>query len=616
MRPSGIAFRLWLGMVGLVAVILLLLSVLLSVLLDEFYVRKRAEALEESARQISQLAAEAAPNYRSEALQDSLDAAGILLDAVVTVIDEEGVLQAATGLTHGSHPMMRRMGPLRHGLLAARLGMVFQLEEVVRVLDGETVRRWAYHPGFDAHLVYVGLPVRRDGQIRGAVLVYAPLQPIREAVAAAQGIVMRSGGMAVLLAGLLALILSRQFARPLAAMEGAARDMARGDFTRRLPIDRSDEIGTLARTMNHLADELSTRMGELADQRDQLAKVLASLSEAVLTVDRTGRIVNANHRAAQALGELPQRVEGLPATLQDLYATALAGHSVGPEEVLLGERHYLVQVTPISEAVTGVSGAVGVLRDVTPARKQEEIRREFLANVSHELATPLTYLQGYGEALLDEIRAAGLAGGPAERHGVILVEETERLRRLIRDLLDLARWEEGAGRLDLGPVDLASLLRRVAEVVRPLALQQAIALELDTPDLPPALADADRVEQVVRNLVDNALRHTPAGGTVRLSLSRKGAELEIAVTDDGSGIAPADLERVWERFYKVDKARTRGAGGHGLGLAIARRIVEAHGGSVAVASQEGAGSRFSFSLLPATPEASDRGSPGGIDPNS
>ncbi|HCC32440.1 MAG TPA: hypothetical protein DEQ28_00820 [Clostridiales bacterium] len=616
MRPSGIAFRLWLGMVGLVLVVLVLLSGLLSVLLDEFYVHKRAEALEDTARQIGELVADAALNYRSEALQDSLDAAAVLLDAVVAVIDEDGVLQAATGLAPGSHAMMRTMGPLRHGLLAARMGMVFPLDEVVRVLNGETIRQWAYHPAFDAHLVYVGLPVRRDGQIRGAVLVYAPLQPIREAVAAAQGIVLRSGGMAVLLAGLLALILSRQFARPLAVMEGAARDMARGDFTRRLPVGRSDEIGTLARTLNHLAKELSTRMGELAAQRDQLANILASLSEAVLTSDPQGKIISANHRAEQALGNLPRHVDELPAALQDLYGTALAGQPAGPEEVLLADRHYLVQVTPISEGQTEVSGAVAVLRDVTPARKQEEIRREFLANVSHELATPLTYLQGYGEALLDEIRAAGLAGGPAEQHGVILIEETERLRRLIRDLLDLARWEEGAGRLNLGPVDLASSLRRVAEVVRPLAAQQGIELELDTPDVPAALADADRVEQVLHNLVDNALRHTPAGGKVRLSLGRRGAQVEVAVSDTGSGIAPGDLGRVWDRFYKADKARTRGAGGYGLGLAIARRIVEAHGGSVDVASKEGAGSRFSFSLLPATPEVSDRGTPGGTDPSS
>jgi two-component system sensor histidine kinase ResE len=484
------------------------------------------------------------------------------------------------------------------------------------VLDGETVRRWAYHPGFDAHLVYVGLPVRRAGQIRGAVLVYAPLQPIREAVAAAQGIVVRSGGMAVLLASLLALVASRQFARPLAAMEGAARDMARGDFARRLPVTRDDELGTLARTLNHLADELSSRMGELSAQRDQLAKVLASLSEAVLTADRSGNIVNANHRAEQALGKRPARVEELPAAIQDLYRTALAGQPAGPEEVLLLERYYLVQVTPVREVEAEVSGAVGVLRDVTPARKQEEVRREFLANVSHELATPLTYLQGYGEALLDEIRAAGMGGGPAERHGIILVEETERLRRLVRDLLDLARMEEGAGRLNLHPVDLASLLRRVAEVVRPLALQRGIELELETPPVPAALADADRVEQVLHNLVDNALRHTPAGGRVCLSLGRRDIHVEVAVSDTGRGIAADDLERVWDRFYKTDKARTRGEGGYGLGLAIARRIVEAHGGWVEVVSREGAGSRFAFGLLPATHEACDRGSHGETGPRS
>ncbi|MDQ7794816.1 MAG: ATP-binding protein [bacterium] len=598
MRLSGIGFKLWAGMVCLVLLVLLLLGTLLSGLLERYYVRERAETLRQNARQLAELVATVGPDSRSALLQESLNAAAVLLNSTVAVIDAGGVLRSSSGPVIGSAGWGTHV---RRSLLATRLGVAFPAGEVREVLEGHPVRRWTFHPQFNAHMLYVGMPVIREGHVIGAVLLYTPLQPIREAVAAARRLVAASAGGAVVLASVLALLLSRQFSGPLGEMERVARAMARGDFARRLPPGDRDEFGTLARTLNYLADELSARMGELSAQRDQLANILSSLSEAVLTVDAEGRVINANQRVEQALGWIPANLARMPRPLAELYRSALAGQPAGPEEVTLGDRYYLVQAAPIGESPQGAAGAVAVLRDVTPAREQEAMRREFLANVSHELATPLTYLQGFGEALLDELAQAGLEASPAGQHGRVLVEETERLRRLVRDLLDLARLEEGAGRLELGPVPLEPLLRRVAAVVRPVAAERGVQLEVDARPTPPALADVDRIEQVLRNLMDNALRHTPAGGRITLFLGTRGGMLEAGVRDTGSGVPAAERERIWDRFYKVDKARTRGEAGTGLGLAIVKRIVEAHGGTVAVESEQGAGSAFSFTLFPATP---------------
>jgi len=601
LRLSGIGVKLWAGMVGLVLLVLLMLGGLLSTLLERYYLEQRAETLQSNARQVAALVAATGLDVRpSVALQEALNAAAGLLNAFVMVIDDEGVLRvgsfpvaAPTTLGWGAH--------LRRGVLTARMGLVFPAQEVQEVLAGNNVRRWTYHPEFDAHLLYVGVPVIKEGRVIGAVLLYTPLAPIREAVAAARRLVAYSAGASVLLASMLALGLSRHFARPLVEMEEVARAMARGDFAQRLPPAAPDEIGTLASTLNLLADQLSARMGELAAQRDQLAGILASLSEAVLTVDANGTVINANQRVEQALGTLPASLDHLPPPVACLYRQALSGEPAGPEEVRLGERYYFVQVAPVRERPDRVTGAVGVLRDVTFARRQEELRREFLANVSHELGTPLTYLQGFGEALLDELREAGLQGSPAEQHGKVLVEETERLRRLVRDLLDLARLEEGAGHLELAHVDLVELVHKVAAVFGPAAAERGIHLEARTEPGATAIADPDRIQQVLRNLLDNALRHTPVGGRVTVFIRSRQDVLEVGVSDTGSGIPQADLDRIWERFYKVDKARTRGQAGTGLGLAIVKRIVEAHGGKVGVASREGEGSTLWFTL----PRAAD-----------
>lgn len=252
-------------------------------------------------------------------------------------------------------------------------------------------------------------------------------------------------------------------------------------------------------------------------------------------------------------------------------------------------------------------------------RRLEEMRQEFVANVSHELRTPLSYLQGYAEALIDEVPADQ---EERNRYLQVILEETLRLRRLVDELLDLSQLEKGQVRLAREPVFLPGVLERVATKVRPRAEEKGITLEVGIPpQLPAVLANEDRLEQLLFNLVDNAFRHTPRGGSVSLAAAAAGEKVEVSVRDTGDGIPPEDLPYIFERFYKVDKARTRGgegtSGGEGtgLGLAIARGIVEAHGGKIEARSRPGEGTTFTFTLPVAPPGYNGTPAPGSAGQN-
>jgi two-component system sensor histidine kinase ResE len=265
-----------------------------------------------------------------------------------------------------------------------------------------------------------------------------------------------------------------------------------------------------------------------------------------------------------------------------------------------------VVMTPLA-AGDAVRGAVAVIRDVTEEFRIEKMRTDFVANVSHEIRTPLSMLQGYSEALLDDMAAT-----PEERREMVQVihEESQRMGRLVQDLLDLAKMEAGHLDLVLRRVDVSQLLQRIHRKYAAMAKERGIALEWTAEErLVLEQADDDRMEQVLANLLSNAIRHTPAGKAIRLSARRvaaaKGDLVELEVADEGSGIPAEDLPYIFERFYKADKARTRNGGGTGLGLAIARHLVEAHGGEIRVRSELGKGTTFTV-RLPVHPAKSRR----------
>ena len=381
-----------------------------------------------------------------------------------------------------------------------------------------------------------------------------------------------------------------------------AERAAAGDFT---PLQRAaagDELADLADAVGGMVAQLGQTIHTLTDERNRSAAILGSMVEGVAVVGSDERILYCNQAFEQIL-ELPQGssqgkklVEGLrQADLVTAVRQVLPGGDEVTGEVEVGtvrRRSFSVTAAPVRAAEA--SSAVLVLHDITELRRLERVRRDFVANVSHEFKTPLTAIQGFAETLL-----GGALDDKANRKRFVEIirEHARRLARLTDDLLKLSRIE--AGRLDLEsrPVSVAGLVNGCVETARLKAESRGLRIVVELPEgLPPVRGDAVQLDEVLQNLIDNALQYTPSGGRIDVTAYSNGHEVIFTVADTGIGIPESDLERIFERFYRVDAARSREAGGTGLGLSIARHIVDAHGGRIWVESAVGQGSRFRFSI--------------------
>ena len=381
-----------------------------------------------------------------------------------------------------------------------------------------------------------------------------------------------------------------------------AQRAAAGDFT---PLQRAaagDELADLADAVGGMVAQLGQTIHTLTDERNRSAAILGSMVEGVAVVGGDERILYCNQAFEQIL-ELPQGssqgkklVEGLrQADLVTAVRQVLPGGDEVTGEVEVGtvrRRSFSVTAAPVRAAEA--SSAVLVLHDITELRRLERVRRDFVANVSHEFKTPLTAIQGFAETLL-----GGALDDKANRKRFVEIirEHARRLARLTDDLLKLSRIE--AGRLDLEsrPVSVAGLVNGCVETARLNAESRGLRIAVELPEgLPPVRGDAVQLDEVLQNLIDNALQYTPSGGRIDVTAYSNGHEVIFTVADTGIGIPESDLERIFERFYRVDAARSREAGGTGLGLSIARHIVDAHGGRIWVESAVGQGSRFRFSI--------------------
>jgi Signal transduction histidine kinase len=421
-----------------------------------------------------------------------------------------------------------------------------------------------------------------------------------------------TGVIGFLLTTFFAFFLSFKITQPLLEMKRAADLIARGDYRMRLPIRSTDEIGELAGTFNHMAAEVDKLIRDLQHEKEHLAGILRSMTDAVITFDASGRTIQSNPQGEGMLkrwaaiaweGEPVERNGGVPGPLRELYDAVLREGRDMSGKVHVQSEVWSVVMAPL-KSEQGVRGAVAVLRDVTEEFRLEKLRTDFIANVSHEIRTPLSMLQGYSEALLDDIAAS-----PEEQREIVRVihDESVRMGRLVNDLLDLARMENGHFEIKQQEVNISGLIQRVQRKFLVYAKERDIRLHVALPDRPLILkaADEDRLEQVLTNLLDNAMRHTPAGAAIELAAEPADAEgrryVRIVVRDEGQGIPPEDLPYIFERFYKADKARKRGASsGTGLGLAIVKNIVEAHRGRISAESEVGRGTAFTL-LLPVEP---------------
>lgn len=402
-----------------------------------------------------------------------------------------------------------------------------------------------------------------------------------------------------------AYVLARRFAAPLDALAAGARRLTDGDLGHTVRVSGSTAHAAVAATFNAMSRRLAATFAQIAHDRAQLRAILGGMVEGVVAIDPDRRVVFANGRAGELLGFDPEGATGRPvgdvarrAGFAEAVAAGLAAPGPHREELdARGPAGRSLAVFVSRFAGPGAAGAVIVVQDTTDLRRLERVRQEFVANVSHELKTPLAVIKSAVEALGD-----GAADDPPARDQFlgIMTAEADRLEALIQDLLSLARLDTGDLGLDLRPVPVG---RAIADCLgRHQARAEAKTLTLvekppaDGPADPPALADPGALRQVLDNLVDNAIKYTPNGGRVTVRWAAEGAAVAFEVSDTGVGIPAADQARIFERFYRVDKARSRDVGGTGLGLAIVKNLVGAMRGTVRVASEEGKGTTFRVSL--------------------
>ena len=477
--------------------------------------------------------------------------------------------------------------------------------EIIEALGGGQGMALRYSYTLKETLCYAAVPLRQGGRTLGVVRAAVSLAAIDRALARLRlHLVLGSLSTAVLLA-VISLVFSRRVARPLEQLKEGAERFARGDLAHRLAVADSLEIGALAETLNRMAGQLDETLRAVVRQRNELEAVLSSMVEGVLAVDAGERLLRLNQAAARLLGVEPGRAEGRMlleivrnTELQRLVAAVLATHRPAEGQIVLRsdpERFLHVHCTVLEEARQGEIGALAVLHNVTELRKLEQVRRDFVANVSHELRTPITSITGYVETLLD---GAMYQPEELERFLRIVAAQTDRLNAIFDDLLVLARVEQEAerGQIALAPGMVRGVLEAALQDCELKAAAKQIRLELACDEDLQAAINPPLLEQALVNLLDNAIKCSPPAETVRVEAARQPGEIVIRVLDRGCGISREHLPRIFERFYLVDKARSRQLGGTGLGLAIVKHIVQAHRGRVTVESVVGQGSTFTIHL--------------------
>jgi two-component system phosphate regulon sensor histidine kinase PhoR len=504
-----------------------------------------------------------------------------LLDARVTIIGVEGTV---LGESHEDRAQMDNhlYRPEVQQALAKGQGSSIRFSRTV---------------GYE--MMYVAVPVTAEDRVTSIVRVALPLRQIEANVARLRRAILSAALLAALGAALLAVLIAERTAQPVHQLTEVVQRMAEGDLSARLlPITR-DEVGTLTRAFNQMADRLRETITTLAEERSRLTTVLDNMADGVLITDDKGHVRLINPAAVRLLETTEEHaLERSFAQVVRHYqlielwkrCRETSEEQIKVVELSLQGPFLQAIVTPLQDAEP--RAYLIILQDLTRVRRLETVRRDFISNISHELRTPLASLR----AVADTLRDGALEDPPAARRFLDRMDiEVDALAQMVEELLELSRIESGQVPFRLEPVAVADVVLPSVERLRPQAERFVLRLAVDLPsDLPLVLADAERIQQVVTNLVHNAIKFTPSGGEVTVSAAVSGGEVIVSVHDTGVGIPANDLPRIFERFYKADHARS--GGGTGLGLAIAKHIVQGHGGRIWAESIEGRGSTFYFSL--------------------
>lgn len=601
--------KLWITIIGLVAVVMLTLSLFLFQFIETSFPRSQDQA-------------------------DNLTKLAVKVAGEISLHKDEGrYLQVVNELlsaqdtnvliiTTDYKPVDAPVGQSKDK--SFRYSDFFQKDDLQRVFAGQTIdnrnRNTAPSKALNSQYTAVAVPFMNGTQdkIAGALIMYQLTQSSEVTQSYVKKLFVVVGVCGFLMTTFFAFFLLTKITQPLQQMKKAADLISKGEYGTRVPIISSDEIGELGKTFNRMGEELSDTIKALSHEKEHLASILRSMADAVITFDADGRVILTNPQGDKIIKDW-NSIEWPEEGPQD-GAQLLGGYSPADEvpepmrpifDAVISESKEMTAKLHVKSEVWSlvmaplysrdiVRGVVAVMRDVTEEHRLDKLRKDFVANVSHELRTPLSMLQGYSEALVDDI-----AGSPEERKEMaqVIHDESLRMGRLVKDLLDLAKLENGNLELHFRELEVNSFLKRIQRKFAALSKENDISITCILPegDLLLEQADEDRLEQVMTNLLDNALRHTPAHAGIEIKASKEqykgGDAVRIEISDQGYGIPAEDLPYIFERFYKADKARTRGAsGGTGLGLSIVKNLVEAHQGTVSVRSQIGQGTTFSIML--------------------
>ena len=556
--------------------------------LREFYYDRTAEDLKARARLIERQIARKIPPFNPPSLNSLSRDLGTKTNTRITIIDLSGKVLG------DSHEEPSRMD--NHA----------DRPEFRNALQGETGMALRFSNTLKEQMMYLAVPIIREDKLSGVVRTSIPITFIDQALRTIEFKIGGVGLAVALLAAGISLMVSRRISNPLEQMKNSAESIARGEWKEHLSLKTdSVEISALSNALNQMALQLEDRIKTITSQSNESEAVLSSMVEGVLAVDAAENIIRLNKAAGKILEIKPENAEGRPidevvrnSHLREFIERTLSGIENVETDLTIGNKNEIflqAHGAALKDMQEKSIGAVIVLNDVTRLRRLETVRRDFVANVSHELRTPITSIKGFVETLQ---QGALENREEAERFLEIMSKQVERLNAIIEDLLSLSRLEQDSGTLEIA-MEKTKVLPILESVIRDCenkTLKKNTSIKLNCPNELEVFANPPLLNQAVLNLVDNALKYSEQGGEIKVQALSTETETVIEIQDWGCGIDSSHLPRLFERFYRVDQARSRQLGGTGLGLAIVKHIAQVHRGRVSVNSTLGKGSRFSIHL--------------------